>query len=166
MNKLTSEEVQKIFQDGEKKDYEKFGKFLFRGGRPGETVLTILNGRLETVNQATVDDTVVKNLNVHGFAEMYVINSEKFKQRYQIINKDPFVIDNVTWGHCTPIGKARAMQYQGEPMKFDAPWGEEMACVSGDYIASPLDDEGNSDPKDIYRIEKSTFEDTYKLIGS
>ena len=47
--------------------------------------------------------------------------------------------------------------YSGETISFKAPWGENMFCEDGDFIAKPI--EGVFD--DIYRIEKKTFETTY-----
>jgi hypothetical protein len=50
-----------------------------------------------------------------------------------------------------------AIQYAGETISFKAPWGEEMMCQNGEFIANPI---GGAET-DIYGIAEVEFRQTY-----
>lgn len=156
----TKEEVRRIFASLTKKEYQKRGKFLYRLAVPGETVLTIVSGKLETMKTASNDhhasEVVIRNIQLGSSAETYIISGEKFKERYRMVNQE-FRIDGHLWNLAEARGVVSAAQYDGEAFSFMAPWGEEMVCLPGDWLATPVP----GDPGDLYRIENETFEQTY-----
>lgn len=161
MKNLSKKEIKSLFD--ENKDnlstYKKSGTFGYRHAIPGETVITMVSGKLETIKKAGKEEVVVRNLTVGSSAEFYIIGLDKFVSRYDVKpNVDNLLIDGQQWILAEANGKIKAFQYKGETISFKAPWDEEMICEEGDFIASPL---GGS-PDDIYRIEKETFELTYK----
>lgn len=161
MKKISLEELIGLYHSNEKNRYKKVVSMLYRFASEGETILTIVNGKLETIKKAGNDEVVLKNLEIGGSAEEYIIKGESFRKRYIKSNEEEsFIINNVTWEKAEAIGEIFAFKYEGETIKFDAPWGEEMLCENGDYIAHPVD--GND--TDYYRIEKEAFNCTYKEI--
>jgi hypothetical protein len=57
---------------------------LFRQAIDGETILTIVSGKLETIKLAKDTDVILRNIEIGGSAELYAINEESFKKRYSI----------------------------------------------------------------------------------
>lgn len=149
-------EIVCLFEGTEKKLYKKKGEFLFRPSVPGETILTIVSGKLETLKTAAEKDIIIRNIEIGSSAETYIIKEEIFKNRYEI-TQISYLIDNQTWLKCFAKGWVEAFCYSGETIEFMAPWGEKMMCESGDFIARPVPGE----PQDIYRIERNTFLQTY-----
>lgn len=155
---LDKKEVKEAFDDNEKKVYDKKGDFIFRRAQPGETVLTIVSGKLETYKTAGADEVVLRNMGIGSSAEVYIISGEKFRDRYAELKEKPtLLIDGLSWEFCKPTGSVEAFQWHGATFEFLAPWGEKMLCEDGDWIAKPV----NGDEFDIYRIERLTFEQTY-----
>lgn len=160
MKHLTKEELLTLWEENTDKiqHYKKFGQFLYRSAIEGEAILTIVSGKLETIKVAGVQEVVLRNITINSSAETYVIAEKMFFQRYTPISKQ-YKIEGTIWYVAEAKGEAYAFLYSGETITFEAPWGEPMVCEKGDYIASPV--AGKS--SDIYRIEKQTFKDTYRL---
>jgi hypothetical protein len=161
MKELSKKEVFDLFEIQIRKSYKKSGSFIWRFPNDCcETILTIVSGKLETIKVARADrDVILRNIEIGSSAEIYTIDKEKFYQRYET-NAKSFRIDGMDWDGCDAKGKAEAFCYHGETIRFMAPWDEEMLCEDGDYIARPIPGK----PEDIYRIEKETFNQTYKEL--
>ena len=158
---LNKTQVKELFAAGFKQAYQKRGTFLFREAYKNETVLTIVSGKLETIKEANVGDIIVRNIEIGSSAETYILDPRMFDKRYDAIYEGtPLLIDGLEWRKATAKGQVNAFCYMGVPITFFAPWGQEMLCEFGDYLASPIG--GNED--DIYRIEKDTFAQTYSII--
>lgn len=155
-----AQEIFDLFEKSTRSKFKKRGTFLYRTATVGETVLTLCTGRLETfsiINEST--DVVLKNFEIGSWAEEYVISRKKFEERYDRV-EGQHVISGVVWLRCVAKGQVEAFQYQGETITFMAPWGEQMLCNPGDYMARPLGGAVN----DIYRIEQETFLKTYSPL--
>jgi hypothetical protein len=123
-------------------------------------VLTIVSGKLETIKTAQPGEVVLRNIELGSSAEMYIIGGESFEKRYTPLEKKHYV-DQIEWRMAEAKGEAVAFPYDGDIIAFQAPWGEEMVCYPGDYIASPV----GGKETDVYRIERETFEQTYFEIA-
>jgi hypothetical protein len=165
MKRLTKQGILNIFNENTKNVYKKKGRFLFRKANPGETILTIVAGQLETIKTTVEGDIILRNIEIGSSAETYVISDVKFIERYSRPTTKPepyYIIDGIWWGEAYAKGSIEAFEYHGEDIVFEAPWGVDMMCVYGDYIARPV----GGDIDDIYRIERKTFEKTYVLEGN
>jgi len=164
MTTLSKQEKIDLFANMDKKEYQKRGEFIKRqadvspDGIP-ETVLTVLDGKLETIKESKPGDVVLRNIQVGGAGESYTVPEEIYNSRYTNTGKAVYV-DGKSWHRSHATGKVVAAEYVGDPITFEAPWGEQMLCESGDFIACPV----GGDPEDVYRIEKKTFEQTYFII--
>lgn len=139
--------------------YKKSGRFIFRPAITGETILTFVAGKLETLKTVTEPGIVLRNIMAGSAAETYVIEKSKFFNRYDIGDM-VFGIEGVPWTECFAKGKLVGFQYPYEEgFIFEAPWGEDMIVSKGDWIGNPI---GGSE-RDVYRIEKDTFANTYEL---
>lgn len=162
---LSKEEISQIFNERPRKLYRKKGKYLFRPAREGETILTIVSGRLETFIKATKNDVIMRNIEIGSSAETYIISESMFNSRYEVVqeytekNVMPVrhYIDQQEWVEVVAKGRCEALEYRGDRITFMAPWNVEMECFEGDYLARPVP--GAVD--DIYRIERDTFFLTY-----
>lgn len=106
-------------------------------------VVTVINGKEETRNQAQPGDRIITGVK----GERYVIKEAKFGGLYE---EDPadssrYISKNVI----------RAMQL-GENTELTAPWGEKQRAAKGGYVAQRVDN-----PSDIYLIEEGAFKATY-----
>jgi hypothetical protein len=156
MQTWSKDELIKFFEAQPKKFYKKRGRFLCRSAEEGETVLTIVVGKLETLKRATANDIIIRNIEIGSSAETYIISDSIFIKRYDTVD-ERHIIDHQEWTVCLAKGKIEASLYAGETVQFMAPWNENMICEAEDFIVRPL----GGDPKDIYRIEKNTFAQTY-----
>lgn len=157
MKNLTAQEIQDFYSKNLKKTYQKKGKYLWRPAVPLETVLTIVEGRLETMKTSVLTgDIVLRNIEINSSAEMYIVSKETFDKRYTLLAEN-YTIDGKSWWTASANGQVNAFQYFGETITFDAPWAEQMVCEDGDFIASPVGGQAS----DVYRIEKNTFLKTY-----
>jgi len=156
----TKEEILQFFESQAREWYKKRGLILFRHADPQETVLTIVAGRLETINTAGEDEIVVRNIEIGSSAEIYIMKEAVFTKRYEM-QKKTYSIDGRVWTEAVAKGVVEAFCYHGDSFEFIAPWDEMMLCEDGDCIARP---EG-SDQSDIYRIDKKTFAETYRKIN-
>ena len=158
MKRLSQEELYNLFESEERLTFKKRGRFLVRPAREGETILTIVAGKLETIKKAKKKDVVIRNIEVGSSAETYIIDEEKMKLRY-ILTPEAHTVDGVDWVVALAQGRVEAFMYlEPEPITFEAPWGEDMICYFEDFIARPIPGE----PRDIYRIERATFDQTYE----
>lgn len=138
---MTSQELKEFLLDV--KLYNKFGTFPFTINQEDNLkIVTSIDGQVETINHANIGDYILSGPK----GENYVLTPEKFFKRYVV--KD---------GLAKAIGSTYAKEYKGESFNFVAPWGEDMICNNGDYLATTV---VGSD--DIYRIEREVFHQTYK----
>lgn len=159
MISLSKEEILNLFLSKETAQYKKRGRFLAREAVIGESVLTIVAGKLETIKRVEdLGSYVLRNIEIGSSAEMYIVAKDTYLKRYDTVN-EYHTIDKYSWQVVVAKGEIDAFEYHGETIKFIAPWNEEMLCEEGDYIARPVG--GKAD--DIYRIEKDTFSQTYSL---
>lgn len=140
--------------------YKKKGKVLWRPSEEGETILTIINGELETFKVCKFGEIIIRNFTIGGGAETYVVPRSKFDSRYDTSDPTTHNIDGVRWGVAQAIGIVQAFQYFGDEKIFEAPWGEDMILRSGDWIARPYPAD---DPLDVYRIEEKQMLVTYNM---
>jgi hypothetical protein len=145
MQTWNKEELVNFFEAQPKKFYKKRGRFLCRPAEDGETVLTIVVGKLETLKKAKRSDVIIRNIEIGSSAETYIIDDPVFRKRYDVVD-EKHIIDRQEWTVCLAKGKIEASLYAGETVQFVAPWNENMICEAGDFIARPL----GGDPKDIY----------------
>ncbi len=141
-----------------RKTYQRFGKIIYRPAGLDETVLTIVDGRVETINKAEFGDVIVRNMELGSSSEQYIIgDKEKFLSRYDPVGES-INIDNHQCGFAKSTGLTEAVEYKGERIEFVAPWGEMMECLDGDYLCILP----GEDTDQTYRIEKEAFSQTYK----
>jgi hypothetical protein len=161
MKTLTNSELFDLFTAATTTHFKKRGRYLMRPAIIGETILTIVVGKLETMITVSEDSVVLRNILIGSSAETYVIKRDAFDKRYEIEEGKNYTIDGVFWNVAHAKGEIDAFMYTGDPIKFVASWGEEMLCEEGDYIARPK----GSTPNDIYRIEKQAFAQTYSPVS-
>jgi hypothetical protein len=130
------------------KDYAKFTEIKVRRAIPGELIVTITRDGIETQNTAKENDFVVTNLG--GSREEYILTEDKLYKRYSKVEGEGDI-----W---KAKGECKALEYTGEPMQFEASWGEAMFLKPGDMICSPL-----PDLNEVYRIARAEFDSTYAL---
>lgn len=138
--------------------YRKRGEYLARPAGVGESVLTIVAGRLETLKTAEFGDVVLTNLAAGQSAERYVIAADIFAKRYEI-GGETLILDGLGWRRARAKGRVHGFFYEGGTVQIMAPWGEAMIVEPGDFIARPIEGAAS----DLYRIERHTFEATYAL---
>lgn len=127
--------------------YRKQGTVEARLAYEGETIVTVIDGEIETINHAHEGDIVicaVKN-------EEYIISRDKFDARYR--GAEPTSL----YQSYEPCGTTYAVPWYRGPAVFKASWGEDMIINNGDYLCSPtLRPDG-----DLYRIEADAFLKSY-----
>lgn len=153
--KLTRSEIQTVFNANlsQVSRYKKTAVVDARVAKPGEVIITIIDGIEETHNTATSDQVVVMNLLTNS-REMQLLDRSNFDKRY--INTDQI---SDKWKTFEPKGEVDAFVWIGKSATFDAPWGEEMIIMNGDMLCRIP---GTED--DIYRIERGSFDATYQLV--
>jgi len=159
MIELDKNQILALFELHDRDVYQKRGRFLARSAVANETILTIVDGKLETIKTAISSDVIIRNIEIGSSAETYIISTGKYIERY-VYTDTNYTIDGQEWMIVTAKGKAEAFQYQGEELAFMAPWDERMLCKEGDFLARPVPGKQN----DIYRIEHNTFFQTYSKI--
>ena len=143
MRTLDKQEIFTLFESQPRLRYKKKGMFLYRTATFAETVLTIVAGKLETYKTANVGDAILRNLEIGGSAETYIIDGKKFEGRYDC-TQESHTIDGNSWKVCLAKGMIEAFEYGGgqgnrvEEIKFMAPWDAEMICHPGDFLAPPF----------------------------
>lgn len=142
--------------------FKKVAKVYARPAVPGERVETIVQSGLETVATATENQTLI--LAQTEAQERYLVKNDKFKLRYKPIYESlPRDLSDQGFLCYQGIGMVMAvkaktlMDSDTEEAFFVASWGEKMRCQADDYIAFPV-----GSPKEIYRIAKAEFDQTYR----
>ncbi len=126
--------------------YKKTAVVNARKLRRAELILTYTQGKngieLETRRIGKPGDYVVKNPS----GEEYIIAEKIFLNRYE----------HKLYSLYRPVGKVKAIKYNGPDINFYAGWGEKMILRTGDMLASPAP---NYD--EIYRIGIIEFLQSY-----
>ena len=137
---------------GETKVYKKSGTFKARNGKAGEHIVTEIDGEKETEKTVKDGEIVIKGPK----GEMYVVSSKKFNERYKV---DKELTDE--FQDYKAKGLIRAYEYDGTSFYFTASWDEDMLCHNGDYLAAPVQSPDDDHVEEVYRIERSVFDETY-----
>jgi len=132
--------------------YQKSGTFDARKGKAGEKITTVIDGEEETQNTVKDGEIVVKGPK----GEFYIISEKKFRDRYEVTSEPADKFQKYK-----AIGMIRAYEYTGPSFKFMASWGEEMLCNSTDFLACPVKNASDRKVVEVYRIERSVFDETY-----
>lgn len=148
---LTKDDIQSYWENNKRERYKKFGTVLMKLPNIGEKIDTIIESKKETTNIAKAGDVLIKGAK----GELYLIDSKKAESRYRFAKSK---LSTEDWITAEAVGLCWATKYIGKPATFIAPWGEKMAIVSGDYLASPVEQYND----DIYRIEREAFLKTYR----
>lgn len=137
--------------------YEKQTNVLARRAIAGESVRTVTDSGLETVNKAEEGDFIVVNKTIAG--EAYILKPSVFKEKYSFFKTGEGAFDEYE-----PKGKVIALELTKErmarlgfsdPFYFEAPWKEPMKAGAGDFLATP------PDYSEVYRIGRKEFFETY-----
>lgn len=139
------EEVIKMLKQRNPQHYKKKGVYEYEIAETVQEIHTDINGQRESKKVAKVGDFILTG----AAGERYPIRAEKFHSRYKILDKTYAVATGMCW----------AAEYKGSPFTFVAPWGDEMVCLKGDYLASD-----NAEITDVYRIEREVFGKSYKIV--
>jgi hypothetical protein len=143
--------------------FKKFSRVLARSATVGEVIVTETKDGKETQNIAKEGDFVIKNPG----GEEYIIAGETFKKRYDydIEGETPFCSypgpRPGEWDWYFPTGCCNAAEFNASAMGLESPfyfvaaWGEDMVLKDGDMIVT-IDD------KEVYRIARAEFEETYR----
>ncbi len=134
---------------GKVRRYRKIGQADIRPAVPGEVVATVIDGERETVNTAAAGDYVVRGVK----GELYVVTPETLAKRYGGPLTAP---DKDGFRRYPARGDFYGFRYEGAPIKFVAPWKEDMIAKPGDYIGTNA-----MGSTAYYRIEQSAFAATY-----
>ena len=141
--------------------YRKLTEVAAREAIPGEMIITVVNGTIETVNTVPDDGQayiVVRNIAVGTSNESYFMNANKFAERYNPSGKK-VSIDAVAWFIAAPKGKVLAVQYSGPGFEYPRHTGALMRIADGDFLCV-----AESDPLDkIFTIDQAVFAKTYAL---
>ena len=137
--------------------YQKKGEVYARPAEPGEKIDTVTKDGLETTNTAKQGDFVVRN----SGGEEYIVDGATMKKRYEQAGAGQSRLGEMGYMLYKAKGTVEGIQYNPQAMEmpaeiqFEAPWGESMALKAGDMVVTP-------DRKEIYRIAKPEFDQTYK----
>ena len=137
------------------KVFKKFDTFKARKGKVGEHVVTVIDGEEETKKTVVAGEVVIEGPK----GECYVVSEKKFKERYEV---DKDLTDS--FQNYKTKGLIKAYEYKGPNFKFRASWDEEMLCKEGDYLATPVKSAADNAVPEVYRIERSVFDITYKEL--
>jgi hypothetical protein len=153
-------EIQAFFEKNAEKHrtFQKHVIVYIRYAIEKELVFTMVNGKLETIKQAQKGDYVILNPTIGGSGERYVREAAAVRERYDIMPDTTVMIEGSHWYQAQSKGFVKGFVYEGEPIRFEAPWGEAMILEPGDFLANSLSD----GPDFIYRIEAGAFRDTYQ----
>jgi len=148
---MTQQEIIEGFKGLPYKTYEKFGEVQFETSQKVQEVVTSVNGEVETTNTAQIGDYIITGVN----GEKYVLTPKKFMQNYEI---EEYSYSNMTGtAKVKPQPRFAAQWNLQDQLVFTAAWGEKMICNEGDYLVA------FQDFSEVYRIEKSIFEKTYRI---
>lgn len=150
----SQEDMIDLFKKEKEKDfYSKKGTFKARKGKPGEYIETIIDGELETKKTVKENEIVIEGPK----GEQYVVSEKKFRERYEV-DEEP----TDKFQPYKSKGFIRAFEWKGDTVKFIASWEEEMICKNGDFLAAPVKSKEDNNVTEVYRVERSVFDETYK----
>eukprot|EP00930_Biecheleria_cincta_P035789 TRINITY_DN24592_c0_g2_i1.p1 TRINITY_DN24592_c0_g2~~TRINITY_DN24592_c0_g2_i1.p1 ORF type:complete len:311 (+),score=59.05 TRINITY_DN24592_c0_g2_i1:50-982(+) len=156
--------------------FRKTQRAYLRPAIEGEAVETILDGKVETTNKAKKGDWIVR-ANTSS-KEMYILSPEKFFHAYDVdssfVITDAHDAEELTaqgFKSYAPKMRIIAMKVTAQDLllyfpcgRFMASWGQPMLIEEADYICGALiSEELASGLKEVYRIERSAFQETYAL---
>jgi hypothetical protein len=150
---MTQQEIIEHFKKLSYKTYEKFGKFNFEVSQDVQEVVTSIDGEVETTNIAHVGNLIITGIK----DEKYVLTLAQFIQNYEI--EEFYHPEMKGIARVKPQPRFAVQWNLEDQLIFIAPWGEKMICNEGDYLVA------FQDFSEVYRIEKSVFEQTYKLVN-
>lgn len=148
---MTQPEIIEGFKRLPYKTYEKFGEVKFETSQKVQEIITVINGETETINTAQIGDYIITEVS----GERWIDTPKKFMQNYEIEEYSYSKMKGVA--KVKPQPRFAAQWYISHQLSFTAPWGEEMICNEGDYLVAP------QDFSEVYCIEKSVFEKTYRI---
>lgn len=160
MKHLTQTEVTGFLVMCDTAVYKKSGLYLARPAMPGETVLTIVGGKVETTKATDFGDYVILNATMGASAECYAVSHDRFLDRYD--NTGVVVTTyGASWFQVSAKGLIQGcfMPEDIEPFSFTASWGEKMPVYPGDFLGEPVP--LNPEKFDIYRVAREEFLLTY-----
>jgi hypothetical protein len=133
-----------------------------RPARPGEVVVTVIQGEGKETQSppACAGDWVVRNRCPETGNEQYLVPAASFAAGYEPTGSPP---DDDGWREFRPTGRdVRAVVLDGEAgsFSFTAPWGEPMVAHPGDVLVQDGDE-----PRRIYRVAAAAFACTYEVVG-
>jgi hypothetical protein len=167
--------------------YRKVGRVFLRKARPGETVQTVLHGVVETTNTAPDDGKVYWVSHADTMEQERLILTDAKRRRLYALTPAPGMNASIAaelaaegfGGPFEPLGRVLALRASHALLsahiparKFVAAWGAEMIVDEGDMLVSPMPSTGRdaafqaSILSEVYRIEKSVFEQTYTMLHS
>ncbi len=139
--------------------YKKFKHVFARKAKEGETIATVTNDGVETINQANKGDYIVKNQT--DAEEMYILSNKKFNDRYTFSKRS-----KNGFSEYSPKGKIIGLELTTDLLKefnlpkefhFEATWGAAMIAKESDFLACP------PDLSEVYRIARKEFFETYEV---
>ena len=130
------------------KRYKKIVSIWARPAVVGEFIETFTKDGKETQNTAKEGDILVKNPG----GEQYLIKTEQLNRRY--ISEG---VEDGAWTKYRSIGECIGIVHQSDEFSFIASWGESMVVKPNDMIVT-------NDGKEIYRIARAEFEETYAPV--
>ncbi len=133
------------------KEYYKISLVYAEMALPGDYVETWTSDGLETTNYAKHGDFIVQNIQTE-YQEKYIVSHEMFFKRYK------FFYYHDKGAIYMPIGKVKAIIYNGQDCEFIAKWDRNMSLKTGDFIATPL-----PYMDEVYRIAAKEFFESYEL---
>lgn len=151
--------------------YKKTKRIWARQVRKGTEIVTICHdGKAETTNKAKEDGDYCV-MNPIGANEQWIIEREKFEDRYEVAEHPEFGLPpSQDWDEfkAKPGVEIMAIEMTASLMEkmgwhgegyFVANWGEAMLCMENDFLVMP----SAGDPE-IYRIGRKEFFDTYSKV--
>lgn len=160
MATISQKEAKDLFLPVIEKEGKVYKKSTIVDARPaeeGELVVTEIDGEEETRKKAKKGDMVITNPD----GEEYIVDKKKFESRYDPVDEPSKLEGNKRY---EAKGYAKALEFNHEdfdvesPFYFTAAWDEKMLIKDGDMIVTTLPDKN-----EVYRIEKKSFSNTYKL---
>lgn len=157
--------------------FRKTTKAFLRPAIKGEVIETVFDGKVETTNKANAGDWIVRANT--SKKERYILSPEKFHAAYDaesccaITDVDDAEQLTAEGFQCyTPKMRIVAMEVTAQDFmlyfpcgQFMASWGQPMLVEESDFIAgAPVSDEPENGFKEIYRIERSAFFQTYTRV--
>jgi hypothetical protein len=131
-----------------------------RPARVGEVIVTVIAGQGQetTSKPAAAGDQVVRNRCLPTGNEQYLVAAAKFAGKYEPTGG---AADAEGWKEYRPVGsdmRVLLLAADTAPFTFTAPWGEPMVARGGDAIL-----QDPQDARDVYRVERASFDCTYEV---